>query len=121
MTFVGELIDVAIELLREFGFPLTVQAIGVQTFDANTLTAASPASAPTHALGCFIDPSASKLNGYEMSLAADTTKNRKWMIVQSDVPLVEGSIMTSDAGVQYLIRSKTEIGPTEQTIVYRVG
>lgn len=113
-----ELIVDAKEILTELGFEATVERGSNPSLNQQTLVFESTPST-FGALAVYIDPSSSKLNGYEQSLAEDNVVNRKWMIVQGEQEIKTGDVFIRGA-TRSLVISSTSIGPTK-TIIQRIA
>lgn len=117
-TFTQEMINVVIELLTEFGFSVNVRHMGIATFNPATMTN-TYAQVVNSGLAAFFDPSNSNLSGYEESLNAQYEKRGKWFYLQTDAMAAPGDEIEYGS-TKFVIVSATAIGPTAQTIFYRV-
>ena len=119
MTFEEEMIAVAEELLQEYGFAVLIDRVQDNTYDAASLSVSKqPLTMAGYA--AFIDPSNSKLTGYEQSLTEDNVEDRKWMIVRAPNKVRTGDVFRY-SGSSYTVRSATGVGPTGTSIYYRVA
>jgi hypothetical protein len=120
MTFTDEMIAVAVELLTEFGFSVTIRAKGTPgSYNPATLTA-TETNTTTQGLAAFFDPANSNMSGYEENLSSDVLDKSKWLYVQTDGPLNSGDVLEASGGAKYKINSITAIGPTDVPIIHRV-
>lgn len=114
----NEMIAVAVELLTEFGFAVSIRSEATTGYNPATLTA-TQSNASADGLAAFFDPSNSNMTGYEKTLPADTIKSGKWLYVQSDTEPKPGDVLVAGSR-EFKIHASTCIGPTTPPVFYRV-
>lgn len=113
-----EMVAVVKELLTEFGFSGSLFGPNSGTLNRDTLEVVAGTTFTTVS-AAFFDPTTSSLSGYERSLGEDYIKSKKWMIVESAVPVLTGSRIQCVHGT-YTISQSTNVGPSN-AIYYRVA
>jgi hypothetical protein len=113
-----EMVAVVKELLSEFGFSGSLFGPNSGVLNRTTLEI-TEGTAFTPITAAFFDPTTSSLSGYERSLGTDYLKSKKWMIVESSVPVVTGSRIKCVHGT-YTVHQATNVGPSNP-IYYRVA
>lgn len=117
-AFEDRMVGVVVSLLSKYGFSAAMVNPSATALNRDTLEVTQTGPS-VDILAAFFDPTTSSLSGYERSLGTDYIKSKKWVIVQSDVQVETGAVITTPHGT-FTVNMATDVGPSNP-IYYRVA
>jgi hypothetical protein len=120
--FDAEMIAVAKELLTEFGAVCSVEKASGSTYDPDTLSSTPTGVGTFGGVLAYIDPSNSKLTGYERDLHLGELKiGGRWFLFFSEEDRLENGYVVIQGGKRMFVHAGTDIGPDGTLILQRVA